>query len=105
MGIYSSIANWKGTLNKLGVAKKRSKGVKRPDFRSRGLRIESLESREMLAVIYVTELADENDHSIGNYEQFAADGNDDGDVDPACYSIWSGHYGNSFELYGVNIAV
>ena len=64
MGIYSHVANWKNTLAKLGFAHKKSKNVGRRGFRSRRLRMESLESRQMLAVIHVTELVDENDHLI-----------------------------------------
>jgi hypothetical protein len=39
--------------------------------------------------------------SIGEYEQFAADGDDDGDVDQEDYDIWSQHIGNTLQLSDV----
>jgi hypothetical protein len=39
--------------------------------------------------------------STGGVEQFAADGDDDGDVDADDYNVWSGHYGNTFQSYNV----
>jgi hypothetical protein len=41
--------------------------------------------------------------STRSLEQFSADGDDDDDVDSADYSVWSGHFGNSFQLYDVAI--
>jgi hypothetical protein len=39
--------------------------------------------------------------STGGYEQFAADGDDDGDVDADDYTVWSQHYGNTLQLVDV----
>jgi hypothetical protein len=45
MGIYRNTASWKDKLYKLGISKKKSKGVKAHDVRSRRLRMESLEGK------------------------------------------------------------
>ncbi|MGL4514777.1 MAG: dockerin type I domain-containing protein [Lacipirellulaceae bacterium] len=39
--------------------------------------------------------------SVGNWEQFSADGDDDGDVDSADHAIWSLYYGNTLSLLNV----
>jgi hypothetical protein len=39
--------------------------------------------------------------SAGTYEQFAADGDDDGDVDADDYTIWAQHFGNTLQLVDV----
>jgi hypothetical protein len=40
--------------------------------------------------------------SVGAYEQFSADANDDGRVDSADYAIWSQNYGHTLQLSDVN---
>jgi len=39
--------------------------------------------------------------STGTYEQFSADGDDDGDVDPADYQIWLANFGHTLQLVDV----
>ncbi|MGL4512517.1 MAG: dockerin type I domain-containing protein [Lacipirellulaceae bacterium] len=39
--------------------------------------------------------------SVGKWEQFSADGDDDGDVDAADHAIWSLYYGNTLSLLNV----
>lgn len=41
--------------------------------------------------------------STGTYEQFVADGDDDGDVDQDDYYIWSQHYGNTLQLFDIGV--
>lgn len=37
--------------------------------------------------------------STGAWEEFSADGDDDGDVDADDYAIWVQHYGNTLDLF------
>lgn len=37
-----------------------------------------------------------------HWEQYAADGDDDGDVDQDDYDIWGSHFGNTLSLLGVS---
>jgi len=40
--------------------------------------------------------------SVGAWEQFSADGDDDGDVDSADYTLWSQYFGKTLGLFGVS---
>lgn len=38
-----------------------------------------------------------------DWELFAADGDDDGDVDQDDYDVWDAHYGNTLDLFDVDV--
>ena len=41
--------------------------------------------------------------STGDYEEFSADADDDGDVDQADYNLWAANFGHTLELFDVGV--